>query len=105
MVLCGFPMNTEKVSMLLQKSEPELLMGSHCFITKVQESRHFGLRDNGPALEGRNWAHLYGTPSDFLPGRAQDEDCRDLGEGRAPLHLGFSTLDIRRVSGLSHDTS
>ena len=56
--------------MPLQKSEPESLMGSHCFIKKVQKSRHFCSRNNGPTLEGRNLAHLYGTPNDFLPGRA-----------------------------------
>lgn len=69
MVLCGFPMNTEKVSMLLQKSEPESLLGSHCFIRKVQGSRHFGLRDMVRPREAEIWLICAG-PHAFLPGRA-----------------------------------
>lgn len=67
MVLCGFPMNTEKVSMLLQKSEPESLLGSHCFIRKVQGSRHFGLRDMVRPWEAEIWLICVGPQC--LPSR------------------------------------
>lgn len=43
-------------------------MGNHCFIkkTKYGKIRHFGLKDNGPTLEGGIFAHLYRTPDDLL---------------------------------------
>lgn len=47
--------------------------GNQCFIknTKYRMEGYFVLKDTGPALEGRTVAHLYGTLSDFLPGKAQ----------------------------------
>lgn len=56
---CGSPMSTGEIYVLLQW-EITVSKGS------TEEDRRFGLKDNGPTLEGGNPAYLDGTRSDFL---------------------------------------